>query len=194
MNDLELFKKKATAVSMILAEAKDLAEAMQYAVDVCERKAPCELLASPSENRAGGAKIMAAPALSDENFAEFKKLGEAKGFSVLREGMRDNLAGIDVALTLCDMAIADTATCVLPSASEELRIATMICEEHIVVLPKSKIVRNSSDAIPYLKDLMSNGPTYTAFISGASRTSDIERVLTLGVHGPLVMHVVLVEG
>lgn len=202
---LDLFKEKAKAISVVLAEAATMREAMEYALDVCEKKESCEFLFSGCNDplstdgqvycqRHDGRKIFAAPALADGDFDELAKKGGEKGFNVLKDGMRGNLPGIDVAFTVADMAIAETATCVLQSASEELRIATMICEEHVIVLPKSKVVRSSYDAEAWLHGLMSNGAMYTAFISGASRTSDIERVLTLGVHGPLVLHVVLLEG
>lgn len=199
-----LFKKKAAPVSIRVVEVKDLKEAMEYALTVCEEKEACELLLPGCElplsdkgaKRCERAEIktVAAPNLDKRSYASFAKLGEEKGFSMLREGMRDHLAGIDVTFTTVNMAIAETATCVLECESEDLRLATMICETHVVALKKSQIASSSHDAQDYLQKVMESGVMYTAFISGASRTADIERVLTLGVHGPLEMHVALMEG
>ena len=176
---------------------------MAYAVDVCERKDFCELLLSGCEqplSEAGEAlclraetKSMAAPALPDKDYEALAKLGQAKGFTMLRQGMRDHLAGLDVTFTTAPKAIAETATCVLESMSEDLRLATMVCEIHVIALKKSDILKTSYDAEAWLQGLMEAGPGYTAFISGASRTADIERVLTIGVHGPLELHVALME-
>ena len=108
--------------------------------------------------------------------------------------MRGHLAGIDVGFSIADMAIAETATCVLECRSEDARLAGMVCEIHVIAVPKSCIVNTSYEAEDYLRKLMSDGPMYTAFISGPSRTADIERVLTIGVHGPLELHIALMEG
>lgn len=199
-----LFKKKAPLIAIRIAEVKNMNEAMAYALDICEKKEPRELLlpgvepeAAASEDglpRRASVKTLAAPGLAAASFNTLKKKGEERGFTVLRQNMRDHLSGIDVAFTTADMAIADTATCVLESLSEDLRLATMVCEVHVIALKQSQIMPDLDAVSDSLQALMEQGPMYTAFISGPSRTADIERVLTLGVHGPLELHVALMEG
>lgn len=195
---IELFKKKSAIISSKVVEVKNLPEAMAYALDVCEKKDFCELLFTGGEEpEARGAKaakkMFAAPGLADSDYAALEKQGKEKGFLVIREGMRGYLSGVDVGFTVADMGIADTGTCVVASQSEDVRIATMVCEVNVIALPRSKMVETLYDAEKWLNDLMLQGPMYTSFISGPSRTADIERVLTLGVHGPLELHVALME-
>lgn len=200
---LTLFKEKAAVISAKVVEVKDISEAIAYALDVCEKKEACELLFSgcgePLSSdgaaqcvRAAG-KMIAAPGLDEGNFGELEKQGQDKGFTVIRTGMRDYLSGIDVGFAVADMGIGDTATCVIASQSEDLRLSTMVCEINVIALPKSKIVHDLYAAEDFLNEVMSKGIMYTSFISGPSRTADIERVLAIGVHGPLELHVALME-
>lgn len=131
--------------------------------------------------------------------------------SLLRLGLPDRLraAGIDVVdgqfreraptaaagLTGANFAIAATGTVVLESTAEELRLASTLPERHIVLLDPRKIVADSAAAVPLLRRFHERLPAaYLAYITGPSRTADIERVLTIGVHGPKVLHVLLCEG
>jgi len=70
----------------------------------------------------------------------------------------------------------------------------MLCETHVAILKESKIRETALSMAEELKELVKESSSYTAFITGASRTADIERVLALGVHGPLELIILLVEG
>ncbi len=202
-NALETFVKKATAVSAKVSEVGSLAEAFAYAVDLCDRKQACQLLVSGCELPLSGqgqalcdekqTKVIAAPALAKKEFAAFAKLCKDKGFELIDSGMRSRLAGIDIGFTVCDLGIAETGSLVLDSSSEEVRLTTMIAEIHVAVLPKSRLRATSYEAEAEVLERMQGGPNYLAFITGASRTADIERVLALGVHGPLELHILLLE-
>ncbi len=202
----ERMRQNAEAVSAVVASVPSMEAAMDYAVDLCTGKEACEPLlsgcAEPLSSEAGeycpdGAKTLAAPNLTKAQFAALSRRAKAGDILPLQTGLRSRLGGVDLALTRTDYGVADTGSLVLCSDSEETRLATMISEIHVAVLPVSRIVADLDALSPKLGRLIAPGKsapaTYTAFITGASRTSDIERVLTLGVHGPLELHILLLE-
>ncbi len=201
---LEKFRKKAEIVSAIVSEVDSMAQAIAYTVDLCAQKEACQLLMSGCEESLSDkgkdlcelkewGKIIAAPALQDADMAELLKQAGSRQISVIKDGMRGHLAGIDIGFTVADWGIAETGTLVLNSSSEELRIATMVSEIHVAVIPKSRIRATGEELADELKNYMRQKPSYLAFITGASRTADIERVLALGVHGPLELHILILE-
>lgn len=202
-NMYDLFIQKAELVSAIVSDVQTPREAFEYTVDICEHKQACQLLISgcdePLSTQAQDLcdvkqeKIIAAPGLEDNQLAELNDLCEDKNIKLISDGLRQHLAGIDIGLTFIDYGIAETGTLVLDSSSEDVRLATMISEVHIAVLPRSKLRQSAYDLEEELKKYMQSYPNYTAFITGASRTADIERVLALGVHGPLELHILLLE-
>ena len=200
---LDLFRAKAELVSATVNEVETPLQALEYAVDLCDRKEACQLLVSgcdaPLSKEAEDLcdikqqKIIAAPGLVNGLGDDLKNLCDQKGIRLVTDGLREHLAGIDIGLTFVDYGIAETGTLVLDSSNEDLRLATMISEIHIGVLPKSRLYISAFDLEDALQQNMRNTPNYTAFITGASRTADIERVLALGVHGPLELHILLLE-
>ncbi|RJX27389.1 MAG: lactate utilization protein [Desulfurivibrio sp.] len=200
---MDTFTGKAELVSARVSRIRTLAEAFAYTVVLCDGKEMCPLLVSGCELglsepslqlcREKTGKIIAAPNLTPEQGAELRALCADRGMEFIDSGLRRHLGGLDIGFTVCDLGIAETGTLVLNSASEEVRLATMVSETHVAVLPLSKLRATSYEAEPELLGFMANTPSYLAFITGASRTADIERVLALGVHGPLELHILLWE-
>lgn len=201
---LEKFRKKAEIVSAIVSEVDSMAQAIAYTVDLCDQKDACQLLMSGCEESLSDkgqdlcelkqmGKIIAAPGLNAADLDALVKQAAPKGISVIRDGMRQHLAGIDIGFTMADWGIGETGSLVLESSSEELRLATMVSEIHVAVIPKSKIRATAEDLYAELKGYMQQKPNYLAFVTGPSRTADIERVLALGVHGPLELHILILE-
>lgn len=200
---IQTFRAAAEKVSAVVSEIRTMDEALAYSVALCERKEACQLLvagcqaplSAPAENLCGQKqrKLMAAPLLSEELTQSLAALCEQSGIGLVREGLHHHLAGIDIGLTMADFGIAETGTLVIDSSSEEVRLATMISEVHVAVLPKNRIRDAAFELEEDLRQLMGATPNYAAFITGASRTADIERVLALGVHGPLELHILLLE-
>lgn len=183
------FTERAVKAGAVVSEVKSMDEAFAYTVDLCEKKDKCQLLLSSDDT----AKLIAAPALPEGGTDALAKLCEGKGIEVITSGMRKHLAGIDCGVTVADFGVADSGTLVQNSCSEELRLATMVSENHVAILPKSRLRENTYEVEKEFVELVDNSPSYMAFITGPSRTADIERVLALGVHGPLELHILLLE-
>ena len=197
MNDMaQLFQEKAELVAAKVTHIASMDEAYAYAATYCADKNPCELLipSSPETPQPEFAteKIMAAPDISDAAFAALAKACAAQSVTLIKEGMRHHMAGIDVGFTLADAGLIETGSIVQQSNGEEQRLATMVSETHIAVLKTSTIYEDSIAAEKLLLELMSE-VSYTAVITGPSRTADIERTLAIGAHGPLELHILLLE-
>lgn len=118
---------------------------------------------------------------------------------VARSGFRDRAelkaacAEAPVGITSAPYALALTGTLVMLSSDEEQRLVSLLPPAHIAVLPASRILVNLDELfvrVPLPADVTSA----LVFITGPSRTADIEQILVRGVHGPGEVHVVIVEG
>ncbi len=174
---LKLFKEKAEAVGTVTAEVENIPEAFRCAIAVTLGK---------------DGSTIAASGLGERDLGILQALCRESGLTLLTEGLRDHLGGIHTGLTIADRGIAETGTLFQDSSSEDVRIATMLSETHIAILPLSRILPDSMALEEEMTQLMRGSPPrYLSFISGASRTADIERVLTIGVHGPRKLRVLI---
>ncbi|MGH8619826.1 MAG: LutC/YkgG family protein [Burkholderiales bacterium] len=101
-----------------------------------------------------------------------------------------------VGITGAFCAIAETGTLMTLSGAERPPSVSLVPETHIAVLPAQRIVRTMEDAWALLRRERpeTTMPRAVNFISGPSRTADIEQTLVLGAHGPYRVHIILIGG
>ncbi|WP_028226863.1 LutC/YkgG family protein [Paraburkholderia ferrariae] len=99
-----------------------------------------------------------------------------------------------VGLTGCFCATAETGTLVLLSSPQTWASGALLPETHIAVVPASRIVAGHEEAFALIRAERGELPRAVNFVSGPSRTGDIEQTIILGAHGPYRVHVVVVHG
>lgn len=113
----------------------------------------------------------------------------AHGISVeARSARGDDLVGITGAYC----AIAETGTLMTLSGPDTPPSVSLLPETHIAIVRASAVVPNMEDAWARLRSDASALPRAVNFISGPSRTADIEQTVTLGAHGPYRVHIIVV--
>ena len=114
----------------------------------------------------------------------------AAGLAVEARGARgDDLVGV----TGCFCAIAETGTLMLCSSPETPAAVSLLPETHIALVHANRIVACMEDAWALARNELGDLPRAVNFISGPSRTGDIEQTIVLGAHGPYRVHLIIVE-
>ncbi|MGO8836771.1 MAG: LutC/YkgG family protein [Limisphaerales bacterium] len=99
----------------------------------------------------------------------------------------------DVGFTECDALIAQTGSVVVTSRSAGGRALSILPPHHVVLARRDQLVPDLPAAFELLKtEYGSDYPSMISFITGPSRTGDIERILVLGAHGPKKLTVLCV--
>jgi iron-sulfur cluster protein len=118
--------------------------------------------------------------------------------NLARKHIRQAFLEADMGISGANIAIADTGTLVIVSNEGNARLVTSLPDVHVAILTYEKLVPSLDEAASILK-LLSKCATgqkmtsYVSFITGPSRTSDIEKTLTLGCHGPKELHIIFVD-
>lgn len=105
-----------------------------------------------------------------------------------RAARGDDLVGITGAFC----AIAETGTLMMLSGADTPPSTSLLPETHIAVVSCRRIVTGMEDAWALLRAEHGVLPRAVSFISGPSRTADIEQTVTLGAHGPYRVHIVFI--
>jgi L-lactate dehydrogenase complex protein LldG len=115
---------------------------------------------------------------------------QSSGLTVKPRAARDDdLIGITGAFC----AIAETGTLMLLSGEDTYAVTSLLPETHIAIVKVARIVTGMEDAWELLRSERATMPRAVNFVSGPSRTADIEQTITLGAHGPYRVHIILVK-
>ena len=101
-----------------------------------------------------------------------------------------DIAAADVGITGVAYALANTGTMVL--SSEAGRLASLLPMHHIALIRAEQVVPSMAEALE-LRLAQGSLPTAWVQATGPSRTADIEFTLTTGVHGPGIVHAVVIR-
>ena len=119
--------------------------------------------------------------------------GVAADLATDASARKDALEACDAGITGCEALVAQTGSILVSSTTCGGRALSVLPPVHVVVATPDKIVATLADAFDALRERHSGGlPSMLSFITGPSRTGDIERILVLGAHGPKELIVILV--
>lgn len=97
----------------------------------------------------------------------------------------------DLGISGVEFGVAETGSVCQDALAIEGRLVSTLPPIHVVFLDSGKIVPGMADAFGVVAQVFDRG--YISFITGPSRTADIERVLTIGVHGPSRFVIIAVD-
>ena len=114
---------------------------------------------------------------------------------VLESPSVDTLFDCDLGVTGAQWGVAETGTLVLESDAERHRLASLVPSAHVALVEAGRVRQTLGEVLSAINERGEGELSRTiTFITGPSRTSDIELTLAIGVHGPAELYVVVIEG
>ena len=176
---LDTFRARAEAVSAVVHRASRT-EAVELVLRLLAEEG---VAAAPGQ----GAVWAEGPILDGLDRAALAERVPGLAFEVTQA----TAAAARVGVTQVDWLVANTGTLAQAADAVEQRLAATLPPVHVALASAERIVPDLGALFARLGPAQSR---YVALTTGPSRTADIERVLTIGVHGPARLHVVVVDG
>jgi L-lactate dehydrogenase complex protein LldG len=173
------FKLRAEAVSAEVHRFPHKSAAIDFIVDYLQ-------LAGVADSPQSYAVWADCPFLAGVNKTTFAERVPGLSFEVTRERAADSKVGI----SQLDWAMASTGSLIQDAAPIERRLASTLPSIHIAIVETNRLLPDMPAVFSKIRPEQTN---YISFITGPSRTADIERVLTIGVHGPEKLIIVFVD-
>jgi L-lactate dehydrogenase complex protein LldG len=176
---IDLFVKMAEEVQTTVVRVRSAAEVPDAVANyLAERNLPSKLVMTPD------------PQLDDIPWADRPLLE-------IRRGRAEDKDSVGV--TACFAAVAETGTLMLTSGPEAPTRNNFLPDDHLVVLRGAQVAATYEDGFDRLRERQKHGgdewsmPRTVNFITGPSRTGDIEQRIELGAHGPRRLHIILID-
>jgi len=174
---LAMFSKNLEAVGGHCFLAKDESEVSKILADIISR--------FQTEN---GSHLRLA--VSDATLLPgLLKNAALSGVEIETTPVAADLFGFDIGVSTAQAAIAETGTLVLDSESERHRLISLVPPVHLAIIDAGSICQTLGEALSAVR--ISQLSRLVTFITGPSRTADIELTLAIGVHGPKELFVIV---
>lgn len=173
----EEFAMRAQNVAAKVFRVKTAAEAQSVIVDIIKSSEAKKVVATNE-------------VLSPSGLRETLKTLNVELYSE-QSDIRTHADTSDVGIACVEFGIAETGSVCEDGLAIEQRLTTTLPPISIVVMNSNKVVPTIAAAFETISKVFDHG--YISFITGPSRTSDIERVLTIGVHGPSQFVIIAID-
>jgi L-lactate dehydrogenase complex protein LldG len=183
---IERFVQEASAVRAQVHRLTDKGQLVEKILEICAHQSGEIALSGPT--LFGNTDVRA-------------ELG-ARGLSIFTDnqaGHEQTVAGLAscaVGVTAAEYAIAETGTIVLSSDEPDALLVSLLPPLHIAVVRSEQMIATMDEALARIgRERMGPGSSTRSvtLITGPSRTSDVELVLSIGVHGPKELHVIILD-
>jgi L-lactate dehydrogenase complex protein LldG len=190
------------AADLVAQFCEELAKLEGRAYPVADAEEALELIGRLLDER--NARHVLAWDLAQIDLPGLAALLAGRGVSLLDAGVQgpgrkerlQTLEPVPVCLSGVDCAIAESGSLVLRHGPGRPRLASLLAPTHIAVVRRSQLVRGLGEALALLRErhgaALFDATSHLTLITGPSRTADIEMTLSLGIHGPPEVHVVLI--
>lgn len=175
----EKFKAKAEAVGSEVYRFKTKSETLDFILNFMKKE-------GVFDSRKSYALWSDSGFMKDADKKSFSEKVPGLKFEITRESAADSLVGVSE----MSFAIADTGSLVADQTSINERLVSTLPVIHLALIGTARILE---DKAAVFRKIRPENSSYIAFITGPSRTADIERVLTIGVHGPKRLVIVFVD-
>ncbi len=173
------FKSRAEELTVKVRRAKTAEQAVGLALEEMGQQ---------------GSKRAAAAPLHCLNMKELAARSRSRGIDICLTLDRSGIEQADLGISEFSLGIAGLGSIVQDASGLHTRLVSMLPPRHLALLPTGCLVETFADALAVIeRNYGVTMPPFLSFITGPSKTADIERQLTIGVHGPERLIVLCVD-